>query len=513
MPTHSEASRLNLEFYKKQAKSLLKAARARETAALERISRHVQLATQLPDLHHAQLAIARENGFASWPKFQSFIKQSQFDFQGLVSTFIDAATSDYRRAESLLAEHPQLAQAGFYVALVLGDHQQVAEAVAANPALAKEKSGPQNCEPLLYLCFSRYANPRHGAQRASALTEIARFLLRNGADPDTTFIPENPNDSPLACLYAASGLNNNLALTTLLLDAGANPNDNESLYHSTEHRDLACMKLLLARGAKPANTNALKHMLDVEDLTGVQLLLAAGADPNETNNRGETALHWAIWRGRSAAIVAALLDAGGAIDSPRQDGRTAYALAALGGHTEIVALLESRGASTQLSPLDEFVRCCAKAAPDELEGILASHPGVAASFGSTKNGERLLPDLASAHNAAAVRALLAVGFPADSLGEFGATALHWACWKGFADIVKILLDAGASLTIEDQQFHATPSGWFSHGTQNNDAPDGDYPAIARLLIAANAQFRPGDLPTHNPEVDAIFRAHNLRPSR
>jgi ankyrin repeat protein len=112
-------------------------------------------------------------------------------------------------------------------------------------------------------------------------------------------------------------------LASALLEAGANPNDSESLYHSTEHKDLACIKLLLRRGAAPAGTNALKHMLDRENLEGVHLLLAAGADPNEVNNRGETALHWVVWRGRSAPIIDTLLNSGARL---KHDARTATRL-------------------------------------------------------------------------------------------------------------------------------------------------------------------------------------------
>ena len=50
---------------------------------------------------------------------------------------------------------------------------------------------------------------------------------------------------PRPCLYAAAGVNNNPALSRLLLEAGARPDDCESLYHSTEHADLVCMRLLL----------------------------------------------------------------------------------------------------------------------------------------------------------------------------------------------------------------------------------------------------------------------------
>jgi hypothetical protein len=344
MPTHSYAVRLNLEFYRKQAKFLLKSAQSGDVAALARIRQHAtkSLSAQ-PTLSGAQLTIAREQGFPSWPRFKGFIELSHLDFQKLLAAFLEAATSDFRRAEEILTEHPQLADAGFYAALVLGHTQQVKRSLDGVPDLAKAKSGPQNCEPLLYVCFSRYANPARSS-RAPALATTARVLLQHGADPNTTFIPENPQDSTLSCLYAASGLNNNAELTQLLLEAGANPNDGESLYHSTEHADLACMKLLLAFNAKPNEANALKHILDREDLDGVQILLKAGADPNHTNERAETALHWAARRGRSGRIIDALLDAGANIEARRGDGRTAYAIAALGGHTGAAKALAARGA-------------------------------------------------------------------------------------------------------------------------------------------------------------------------
>src|SRR5207302_771718 len=140
-----------------------------------------------------------------------------------------------------------------------------------------------------------------------------------------------------------------------LLEAGANPNDGESLYHSTEHPDLACMKLLLRYGAEPNCANALKHILDREDREGVQLLLDAGADPNRTNEGGDTALHWAVWRGRSVEIITTLVDRGADVNTKRKDGRTPYALAILSGQKGIAAFLRSRGANTDLSPLDQFV--------------------------------------------------------------------------------------------------------------------------------------------------------------
>lgn len=113
------------------------------------------------------------------------------------------------------------------------------------------------------------------------------------------------------------------------------------------------------------------------------------------------------------------------------------------------------------------------------------------------------------HRTAAVQGLLAAGVPVDARGDMGATALHWACWNGYADIVEVLLGRGASLTAEDAEFHGTPPGWFGHGVRNCNNAAGDYPRVAELLIAANAKMPSADLTTGRADVDAVFRAHGL----
>ena len=140
MPTRSDSARLVSSFTKnKPSRSSNPHNRAKTPPSHASPSRNPNNAA--PALHDVQLTIAREQGFPSWPKFQSFIKQSQFDFQGQVAAFIDAATSDYRRAESpVLAQHPQIAHAGFYVALILGDRQKSRQPSPATLRSPKKKA-------------------------------------------------------------------------------------------------------------------------------------------------------------------------------------------------------------------------------------------------------------------------------------------------------------------------------------------------------------------------------------
>lgn len=76
-PTHSRDyfhGLLNLEQQKRRAKDLLKSARASDAKALARLQEHLpSTLVTTPDalrLADAQLAIARENGFSSWPRLK-----------------------------------------------------------------------------------------------------------------------------------------------------------------------------------------------------------------------------------------------------------------------------------------------------------------------------------------------------------------------------------------------------------------------------------------------------------
>jgi hypothetical protein len=97
------------------------------------------------------------------------------------------------------------------------------------------------------------------------------------------------------------------------LNAGADPNDGESLYHSLENPD--CTRVLPRHGARVAGTNALRRALDMPEQAALELLLAHGGDPNEPAGEGPTKtwgapLPRAIAVRRSSRHIAALLAPG-----------------------------------------------------------------------------------------------------------------------------------------------------------------------------------------------------------
>ncbi len=171
------------------------------------------------------------------------------------------------------------------------------------------------------------------------------MLLAAGADPNTFFI--NPPDKVKeSALYGAAGVARNPAITQLLLTAGAQVNDGESLYHATESNDTRCLELLLTHNPPPESISAcMFHKMDFEDLPGLKLFLKHGADPNIESpygRQGFRPLHWAILRNRSLNIIKALLAAGADATLPTKSGLTPYAHARKSGRTDIATLLLTR---------------------------------------------------------------------------------------------------------------------------------------------------------------------------
>jgi ankyrin repeat protein len=446
---------VDLDQLRKQAKELVRAARAGEPEALERIG------GREPILARAQLVVAREQGYASWPRLVAAAGAG-------ADAFVLAATDRRRgRAEAMLAARPDLADDP-WAGLVLGRGWD------GDP---NAPGGPRGWAPLHYATHSVFTP-----------SGLVRELLERGADPNATYVNEY---GPMSALYGAAGVVHDPELTRLLLEHGADPDDGESVYHSTEAESTECLRLLLEHGAATRGTNALAHALDDDREEHVRLLLEAGADAGE----GSLVAH-AVRRGRGPAFVRLLAEHGADVDRAGGETwrgevplRTPYQHAVLRNRADVVAELERLGASTDVSEADRAVAAVARgeraALPAELDVDQQEVLILAAVDGR--------PD--------AVVDALGVGFAGVIGGSPSGTLLHHAAWLGREDVVRRLLDRGADANARSDASFSTPLAWAVHASRDG----GDRRAVGELLLAAGAELEPRFLETAEGPLLELLR--------
>ena len=101
MPSRELPARPNLEQLKKQAKSLLDAAKARDPEALRRFAilpslsgkSAGEIAASDLALHDAQSAIAREHGFPSWNALRDEVESRTLSCDAAIDEFVRCATA------------------------------------------------------------------------------------------------------------------------------------------------------------------------------------------------------------------------------------------------------------------------------------------------------------------------------------------------------------------------------------------------------------------------------------
>jgi ankyrin repeat protein len=491
VPTASLPDNPDIEQLKRHAKTLRDLVRAGAGGAVDLVRAHHPqfpgLVAGSPDatgfkLTDAQLTMARHHGFASWPRLRVHVAlvnglTRSPHTQPVGGDVTDDDRADellrlaclnygaddparWRAAGALLDAHPELSRASIHTAAATGDITAATTLLASDPGSASREGGPFRWVPLLYLAYSRLDADRPGADPVA----VARLLLDHGADPDAGYLWEGL-PSPFTALTGAFGGGEQgapphpreLELARLLLEAGAEANDSQTIYNrgagGLPDDDTEFLALLLDFGLgrgdggpwrrrlgsahqTPAElvAEALQHAAEAGLVRRVRLLLERGADP----------------------------DAPGV--HPLYRGRRPYEGAVLHGNLEIARLLAAAGARTDtVDPFTGFVGACLAGNRAAVERAVADDPQLLARA-LAERGD-LITGAVELGRPDAVELLVELGFDVNARSR--ATALHEAAFRGDLDLVELLLRLGADPAITDPSFQATPRGWAEHNRQTH----------------------------------------------
>lgn len=480
MPTRQLPHEPSLEHLRKQAKRLrrgMSAGDAESLALVREFHPRADEANTTFTLADAQLVIARSYRFTSWARLKQHLASiAPFVWNPprlpasppLAEVFIRLACLIYGdwhrsnpdRARRLLVDHPDIQRTTVYTASAAGDVATVRSFIERDPTLVNAKGGPLNWEPLLYACYSRM----DGTTPEWSTVDVARLLLGHGADPNAGFLwGANYLFTALTGVFGEGEDNMNqlphphcLALATLLLDAGADPNDSQTLYNRHFKPNDDHLKLLLSYGlgqdkggpwyARLADVSTTPSQLLTEELA-----MAAGK-------------HF-------VQRVALLVEHGVDVNTPSlRNGRTPYEIALRNGDDAMATYLEQHGArKVELDPLETFALACIAGRRDDVRARLAADPALLEKLGA-HGRVALIHRAVDARHREGIRLILELGVDINSMEHgtgYDRTPLHNAAGFGDVEIVKFLIGLGADPQLRDFTFGGTAMGWARYGQQRD----------------------------------------------
>lgn len=425
--------------------------------------------------------IARERGFASWPHLKLSVETVGMDRAERQQRLgIAAKHGQNWVVQQMLDDDPVLPKGNIGLACCFYLRDEVARLLEADPAAATRRAPV--APPLTILAQSRAIHLY--PEREADMIAIADMLLARGADVNAGLPAYQGSDHMLSTLYFALGHAGNIPLARWLLEHGADPNDNESLYHATELGHREGVRLLLAHGADPKGTNALLRAMDFHDIETVRMLLAAGALADEfdgTHVGGERpwvvpAMHQAARRMCSAEMAEVLLDAGA--DPLRVfEGVTPWSMARVYGNRAVAEVLRARGAETPLSREEELLARAADG--QDSPGEFIDPRNLPEAYRSLI---RSMLQVRSDDMIGHLERLVALGVPYDTPDAEGLTPVQIAGWEGLPDVMAWLLTLRPDLSHVNG-YGGTLLSTIIHGSENNPhRAERDHVACLRLAL-------------------------------
>jgi hypothetical protein len=463
----------NLEYLKKQAKELLRT-------------------TGQGKLADAQHTLAKEYGFATWAKLKSHV-------EGLGLTPAEAlkaavCDSDAPRVADLLKKHPELrgrineplpnygfgAQA-LFAAVQRSDRATIDVLLDAGADIRKRTEWwaggfgvLDDCDPSLveFLTERGAVLDAHSAARLGMMPKLRELVAM---DPGVVHARSGDGQTPLH--FAST-----VEVAEFLLASGAEIDardvDHESTaaqymlrvdqrrHYPRDRQDVA--RYLVSRGCRTdllmaaalGERELVRQHLD-RDPACIRMNVSEEWFPKQNPEAGGTIYIWTLG-----------------------SHRTAHSVARDFGHEDIFQLLMER------TPEElKLALACELGDEAAFREFLSKHPDAATTLSEADKGK--LPNAAQTNNTEAVRLMLEAGWPVDTPGEAGATALHWAGFHGNAGMARQILRFHPTLELKSREYAGTALSWAVYGSGNGwHRETGDYVGTIRALLEAGATLPP-----------------------
>jgi len=470
--------RPNLEYLRKHAKELLR----------------TMPAGKLADAQHT---LAKEYGFATWAELKAHV--ITLGLTPAEALKVAVCDSDARRVRELFERFPELrariddplpgygfGQHGLFAAVQRNDRATIDVLLQAGADIQKRTEWwaggfgvLDDCDPGL-VDFLTARGAVIDAHSASRLGMMPRLVELVAADRSVVHARGGDGQTPLH--FAST-----VEVAKFLLDNGADIDaldvDHESMpaqymlrvqqkrHYPQDRQDVA--RYLVSRGCKTdilmaalGDADLARHHLD-SDPACIRTSVSEEWFPKQDPRAGGTIYMWTLGANHTSHVIAREF-----------------------GHEDVFQLLMER------TP-EELKLALACDLGDEavFQEFLARNPGTAKALSEAE--KQKLPSAAHSNNAKAVRLMLEAGWPVDTAGEMGATALHWAGFNGNAEMIREILRFHPQLELKSRDYEGTALSWALFASGSGWHRDtGDFVDTVKALLDAGAT-----LPLHAEKLE------------
>lgn len=439
-------------------------------------------------LANAQHALANEYGFATWASLKAHVEEFTLSpAEALTAAIRD---TDAPRVARLLERHPALraviddplanyghGQHALFAAVQRSDRATIDVLLRAGANILKRTEWwaggfgvLDDCDPAM-VEFLIDRGARLDAHSAARLGMTAALRSLVAADPDLVRARGGDGRTPLH--FAST-----VEIAEFLLANGAEIDARDLNHESTPAQHMVRVE---QRRHYPHDRQDVARYLVSRGCRTDLLMAAALGDAEQARRHLDTDPDCIRMRVSEEYFPKLDPRAAGTIYIPLLGaGSTPHAVARDFGHEGIYQMLMER------TPHDLKLALAAELGDEAVfQEFLMKRPELMKSL-AERQPEKL-PNAARSNNTAAVRLMLSAGWPVDTPGEMGATALHWAAFNGNSEMTRDILRFHPTLELRSRDHEATALGWAIFGSGNSWHRDsGDFAGTVRALLEAGA---------------------------